>query len=67
MVAIPPTQKKTPLCVPKMALKNISMKITMTSGGIIVAKCQEIEMKETITLMKHVNKPVMNKTTIQQE
>ena len=50
-----------------MALKNIPMKITMTSGGIILAKCQEIEMKETITLMKHVNKPVMNKTRKQQE
>ena len=50
-----------------MALKNVSRKITMTSGGIIVTKCQEIEKKETITWMKHVNKPVINKTSKQPE
>ena len=39
---------------------NLSRLSTQSSGEIIVAKCSEIVIKETITFMKHVNKLVMN-------
>ena len=41
-------------------LKNISRNSTLSSGEIFVATCSEIERKETITCVKHVNQPVMN-------
>ena len=39
---------------------NLSRLSAQSSGKIRLAKCSEIEIKETITLMKHVNKLVMN-------
>ena len=59
-------KKNRPVCVTcnqtfamKHVMKNISMKSTLSSDEIIVAKCLEIERKLTITCMKHVNQPVM--------
>ena len=44
----------------KNGLKNMFKKSPLSSGENIVAKCREMERKQTITCMKHVNQLVMN-------
>ena len=62
-----PMKKNEPVCVTcnqtfgmQNWSKNLSRKSTLSCGEIIVAKCLEIEIKQTISFLKHVNQPVMN-------
>ena len=57
-----PIKKNEPVCITcnqtfamKNRLKNLSRKSTLRSGEIIIAKHSEIEMKQIISFMKHVN------------
>ena len=40
-------------------LLKISRKSTLSSGEIVLTNCSEIKRKQTITLLKHGNTPVM--------